>query len=406
AIKMMRRERLSRGPSSTLFENEAFASLLLCHNHPGLVTVHDYFIGSEGLPYIVMELVDGGSLAELLRARAPDRLPTEVITYIALSLFDALAYAHAHGLIHCDISAANLLIARDGAIKLSDLGLARLRPDDRVAAFEERTFRGTLKYAGPEAVAGKPVDARSDLYAAGSLLYEMLSGRPPFGSGVTLTEQLRRLNHWNIPPLPAEAPPALKRLTMGLLSARPEDRRPQSAYEVCRHLRASAHSAQARQILADMVQACLRPIERARTRHADPYSLPRLPEIMTVAQVDHAPGEMTAAGSSSNISDDGQETESVVISRIVLVEDPGPGSQPRPRRLWPLLLGGALAVVLFVLYLAEPWRMVHGLNTSERERSEPWSVERHDERVPHIHIWERWIQPLGFRRASDGPERP
>ena len=226
-------DRLSR------FEQEAKAAARL--DHPNILVVHD--VGShEGSPYIVSELLEGESLREMLGAPLP---PRKAVEY-ALEIARGLSAAHEKGIIHRDLKPENVFVTKDGRIKILDFGVAKLTqpssggPLDTeattAAATEPGVVLGTVGYMSPEQVQGRPLDARSDLFSLGAVLYEMLSGKRPFHRGTapeTLTAILREE-----PPDLAEMnrniPPELERIVRHCLEKEP-DRRFQSARR--RHLR-------------------------------------------------------------------------------------------------------------------------------------------------------------------------
>ena len=167
------------------FEQEARAASAL--NHPNVLVVHD--IGQhEGAPYVVSELLDGATLREQLTG-AP--LPASKVAGYGVEIARGLAAAHDRGIVHRDIKPENLFITRDGRVKILDFGVAKvLQPDTELPA-DTRTYEGTgagivigtIGYMSPEQVRGEPVDARSDIFALGVVLYEMLAGRRPFARG-------------------------------------------------------------------------------------------------------------------------------------------------------------------------------------------------------------------------------
>ncbi len=145
-------------------------------SHPHVVRTHD--IGeADGCRFITMEYVDGWSLAQLLERRGP--LPVHVALVLGQQLCRALHVVHAQGVIHRDIKPQNVLVTRDGDLKLTDFGIAELERHT-VAARGDGAPSGTLPYMAPEQLLGEPLDARTDLYAAGAMLYECLTGRPPY----------------------------------------------------------------------------------------------------------------------------------------------------------------------------------------------------------------------------------
>ena len=197
-------------------------------SHPNVVAVYD--AGEEnGRPYIVMEYVEGETVAEVLRRRGS--LPPEDAVEVAAQVCAGLAHAHAHGLVHRDVKPQNLLVARDGRVKIADFGVAR--GDDASKLTQAGTVLGTAAYLSPEQVAGAEVGPRSDLYSVGAVLYELLSGSTPYRF-----ESLAGLAAPRTapPPLPPHVPPALAEVVARCLAPDPDDR-PASAGELERDLR-------------------------------------------------------------------------------------------------------------------------------------------------------------------------
>ncbi|MFC7485468.1 Stk1 family PASTA domain-containing Ser/Thr kinase [Knoellia sp. CPCC 206453] len=184
AIKMLRSD-LARDQSFIKrFRREAQSSAGL--NHASIVAVYDsgeeHSIESGGakvaVPYMVMEYVQGRTLREILTDR--DHLPAEEASRVTEGVLDALAYSHRMGIVHRDIKPANVMIAKDGTIKVMDFGIARAIADTAATMTQTQAVIGTAQYLSPEQAQGQTVDARSDLYSAGCMLYELLVGRPPF----------------------------------------------------------------------------------------------------------------------------------------------------------------------------------------------------------------------------------
>ena len=183
AVKFLTGEAAASPEAQARFAREARALALL--DHPNIVRVHD-FGEEEGERFLVMELVEGRPLTALLP------LPPPEAVRMALQVCDALAYAHARGVVHRDIKPANILVDGEGRVKVTDFGIARVvgaggRRDTLTAV---HTVVGTPEYMAPEALAGAPPDPRMDVYAVGVLLHEMVTGRPPVAGAPTLTGAL------------------------------------------------------------------------------------------------------------------------------------------------------------------------------------------------------------------------
>jgi tetratricopeptide (TPR) repeat protein len=221
AIKLLRTEVVAANPGLVerfAREGEALRRL----NHPNIVKMLAT-VEENGSHYLVMEYVEGGSLAELLQsAGAP--LPVDRVLHIALELTDALTRAHHLKIIHRDIKPANVLIAEDGTPRLTDFGIARM--DDQSRVTESGVVVGTFSYLSPEACQGRPLDARTDIWAFGVLLYEMLAGRRPFDRdhmAATLTAILTDAppHLWELRP---DAPQALVSLIYRMLEKERDQR--------------------------------------------------------------------------------------------------------------------------------------------------------------------------------------
>ena len=173
AVKVMSPHYVADPTFLTRFEREARLAASL--GHPGVVAVYDQ--GQDGdLVFLVMELVDGGTLRDLIRERGP--LPVPVVFAILDPLLDALGAAHANGLVHRDVKPEYVLISARGTVKIADFGLVRAVGSHTVATGD--VILGTVAYLSPEQVATGVSDTRTDVYAAGIVAFEMLTGRPPF----------------------------------------------------------------------------------------------------------------------------------------------------------------------------------------------------------------------------------
>lgn len=176
AVKVLREELANDDDYRKGFIHEAKLAGQLAH--PGIVTVYDVGVADDK-PYIAMELLDGTPMDELLKKRG--RLPVNFVISILVQLTRALHYAHKQGVIHRDIKPGNIICMADNkSVKITDFGIAQL--DDSLASVgkAQEKVLGTPEYMSPEQVLGQPLDARSDLYSLGTLIYTMLSGRTPF----------------------------------------------------------------------------------------------------------------------------------------------------------------------------------------------------------------------------------
>ena len=184
AIKLLRSD-LARDPTFLArFRREAQSAAGL--NHPAIVAVYDSGEdedqqpggGTVALPYIVMEYVEGHTLREILtQERIMDPADAARVTE---GILDALSYSHRMGIVHRDIKPANVMLTPAGAVKVMDFGIARAIADTAATMTQTQSVIGTAQYLSPEQAQGQPVDARSDLYSTGCLLYELLTGRTPF----------------------------------------------------------------------------------------------------------------------------------------------------------------------------------------------------------------------------------
>ncbi|MFJ1896955.1 MULTISPECIES: Stk1 family PASTA domain-containing Ser/Thr kinase [unclassified Streptomyces] len=179
AVKTLRAD-LARDPSfQARFRREAQSAASL--NHPAIVAVYDTgedYVDGVSIPYIVMEYVDGSTLRELLHSGR--RLLPERTLEMTVGILQALEYSHRAGIVHRDIKPANVMLTRTGQVKVMDFGIARAMGDSGMTMTQTSAVIGTAQYLSPEQAKGEQVDARSDLYSTGCLLYELLTVRPPF----------------------------------------------------------------------------------------------------------------------------------------------------------------------------------------------------------------------------------
>ena len=233
AIKTVACNGLSRAETEAFeqrFYREAKSAGRL--NHPNIVTIHD--VGrSDDLAYIAMELLTGHSLREILDSGVV--LPAARIADIAAQIADGLAFAHANDVVHRDIKPANIMVLDNDIVKIADFGVALLPSGSYTVA---GTAFGSPKYMSPEQVAGQKADGRSDIFSLGAVLYEMLSGHPPF-TGDDLNAILYQVLN-SAPPLPSSYDPRLPqgfdRIVARAMAKNP-DKRYQNAAEMAADLR-------------------------------------------------------------------------------------------------------------------------------------------------------------------------
>lgn len=215
------------------FRREAQAAGRLLH--PNIVSVFDYG-ETERCAYIVMEFVDGPSLATVLERRR--HIPAGEVLRIMNDMLAGLQYSHEHGIVHRDIKPANIMLTREGQAKIADFGIARL--DGASVVTEAGKVLGTAAYMSPEQFLGESVDARTDIYSAGVLLYRLLTGERPFeGSMTTIMHQV--MNTDAMPPSArrASVPATFDRVVARAMAKRPTDRYP-SAAALAHAIRAAA----------------------------------------------------------------------------------------------------------------------------------------------------------------------
>ncbi|MBI4939618.1 MAG: Stk1 family PASTA domain-containing Ser/Thr kinase, partial [Actinobacteria bacterium] len=184
AIKLLRTDLARDATFQARFRREAQSAASL--NHPAIVSVYDTgeeVVTESGggvvpLPYIVMEYIEGRTLRDMLRGGQP--LEVGLAMEITAGVLAALEYSHKAGIVHRDIKPANVMLTPRGDVKVMDFGIARALADASATMTQTQAVIGTAQYLSPEQARGETVDARSDLYSAGCLLYELLTARPPF----------------------------------------------------------------------------------------------------------------------------------------------------------------------------------------------------------------------------------
>ncbi|MGZ4595751.1 MAG: Stk1 family PASTA domain-containing Ser/Thr kinase [Actinomycetes bacterium] len=225
AVKMLRPD-LARDPSfQARFRREAHSAASL--NYPAIVAVYDTGEDEHAgnpVPYIVMEYVEGSTLRDLMASGR--KLMPERALEIVDGVLGALSYSHAHGIIHRDIKPANVMLTRSGDVKVMDFGIARAMADQGATMTATSAVIGTAQYLSPEQARGEQVDARSDLYSTGCLLYELLTGRPPFVGDSPVSVAYQHVREEAAPPstYDPDVPPAVDAVVMRALTKDREQR--------------------------------------------------------------------------------------------------------------------------------------------------------------------------------------
>ena len=231
ALKLLSAGFTGSGEYLKRFRQEALAVSSL--NHPNILTIYE--IGnSDGANFIVTEFIDGETLREYLKHK---HITFREILDIAVQTVSALAAAHKAGIVHRDVKPENIMVRQDGIVKILDFGLAKTFRDggerSQTASHfqtEEGTILGTVTYMSPEQARGRDIDAQSDLWSLGAVLYEMASGRPPF-TGETTSDIIAAILKTEPAPLPVETPAALKNIIARAL-CREKTERYQNAEEL------------------------------------------------------------------------------------------------------------------------------------------------------------------------------
>ena len=235
AVKRLRTDLASDPTFQARFRREAQASASL--NHPAIVSVYDTGeeLSTDGSdvpqPYIVMEHVAGRTLREILREGR--KLLPERALEITSGVLSALDYSHRAGIVHRDIKPANVMLTPHGDVKVMDFGIARAIADASSAMTQTAAVVGTAQYLSPEQARGEAVDSRSDVYSTGCLLYELLTGRPPFVGDSPVSVAYQHVREQAPPPssIEADLPSGIDAIVMKSLTKGVEERY-QSAAEM------------------------------------------------------------------------------------------------------------------------------------------------------------------------------
>ena len=220
AVKILREDLAEDAELRHRFHEESQAVAML--SHPNIVAVYDVSRSSD-VEYIVMELIDGITLKQYMQKKGNKLNWREALHFIT-QIVKALGHAHSRGIIHRDIKPHNIMVLRDGSVKVADFGIARVASGGHSTLTQEAL--GSVHYISPEQARGSHIDARSDLYSAGVVLYEMITGRLPFEGDTPVSVAIQHIN--SIPLSPREIDPAipeaLEAITMKAMAPDPDNR--------------------------------------------------------------------------------------------------------------------------------------------------------------------------------------
>jgi len=220
AIKILREDLAQDAEFRRRFHDESQAVAML--SHPNIVAIYDVSRSSE-LEYIVMELIDGITLKQYMQ-RKGGKLNWREALHFTIQIVKALGHAHSRGIIHRDIKPHNVMVLRDGSVKVADFGIARVSSGGHSTLTQEAL--GSVHYISPEQARGSHIDARSDLYSAGVVLYEMITGRLPFEGDTPVSVAIQHINSIPLSPreLEPSIPEALEAITMKAMAPDPDNR--------------------------------------------------------------------------------------------------------------------------------------------------------------------------------------
>ncbi len=324
AIKILREDLAQDAEFRRRFHDESQAVAML--SHPNIVAVYDVSRSSE-LEYIVMELIDGITLKQYMQKKGNKLNWREALHFIT-QITKALGHAHSRGIIHRDIKPHNIMVLRDGSVKVADFGIARVASGGHSTLTQEAL--GSVHYISPEQARGSHIDARSDLYSAGVVLYEMITGRLPFEGDTPVSVAIQHIN--SIPLSPREIDPsipeALEAITMKAMAPVPDNR-----------------YASADEMLADL--------EEFRKNPDINFDYDLTPFSVKEEELDQDRTQILSAGRAGQRPPQGG-AHFQREDRYEDAEEDGPRRGP----LWPILLAAA-AVLLFVgLVVALLWNTV------------------------------------------------
>ena len=275
AVKQLRADLATDPTFQARFRREAQSAAGL--NHPNIVAVYDTgeepdAVSGVSVPYIVMELVEGPTLRDVLR-EGRKILPERALELTA-GVLDALTYSHRAGIVHRDIKPANVMLTHSGNVKVMDFGIARAVADTSATMTQTAAVIGTAQYLSPEQARGETVDARSDLYSAGCLMYELLVGKPPFTGESPVSVAYQHVREAPVPP--SQIDPTLSNeidtIVLKALAKEPDDR-----YQSAREMKADITLLLAGEEMATTVRPAVLPTDDSDATRVVPAALPADP---------------------------------------------------------------------------------------------------------------------------------
>jgi serine/threonine protein kinase len=359
------------------------AKLAASLNHRNVIQIYDFDQAEDGNLFIAMEYLLGKTLKGFMRASAPDIATT---VHLAIQIADGLAAAHRSGVIHRDIKPDNIMIVSEGnEVKIMDFGIARLRESDAATRLTRAgSIMGTPAYMAPEQIEGKTIDEKTDVYAFGIVLYEMLSHTVPFTAPTPAAVLIKHLKEAPVPlrKLRREIPAQIERIVTQCLEKKPE-RRQAKMEEVAAALRKAALEFPAPSVKSVPTMPPLPSSVTEKAPHASSTPLQATVAINEdVARFDTLPG----TGSEEHLSairqtqdDPDLGTQPAIASTIALTQPVEAIAVKRAHRKWLLMGGGAVPLIILAAWAAVSW---HRQQPSSENTGAPLRAESSERPTP------------------------